>query len=160
MAEPRRSRPHMPGYGISAHDDGLQSWSRFEDRAAQSRNYWIVTVGDDGRPHVMPVWGLWLDGRVYFSTDPSSRKGRNLRARPDVVVHLESGDDVVIIEGAVEPVTDEAAIARFVEAYDAKYRFRPDPGNPAHGVYSVRPRRGFSWLEQDYPKTATRWRWD
>ena len=75
-------------------------------------------------------------------------------------MHLESGDDVVIVEGVAEPVTDPAAVARFVEAYEAKYRFRPDPGNPAHGVYAVRPRRAFSWLEQDYPSTATRWRWE
>lgn len=149
----------MPGYGIKSDTTDLQSWSRFEERAAVSRNYWIATVGDDGRPHVMPVWGLWLDGRVYFSTDPSSRKGRNLRARPDVVVHLESGDDVVIIEGVAEAVTDAMTLARFADAYDAKYQFRPEPGNPAHGVYSVRPRRGFSWLEKNFPGTATRWRW-
>ncbi|TMD12923.1 MAG: pyridoxamine 5'-phosphate oxidase [Chloroflexi bacterium] len=160
MSEPRRDRPHMPGYGIKPEPDGLQSWDRFQDRATGSRNYWVATVGDDGRPHVMPVWGLWLEGLVYFSTDPSSRKGRNLRSRPEVVVHLESGDDVVIVEGVAEPVTDPAAVARFVEAYEAKYRFRPDPGNPAHGVYAVRPRRAFSWLEQDYPSTATRWRWE
>lgn len=54
----------MPGYGIKAGEEGLQSWERFEERARESHNYWIATVGDDGRPHVMPVWGLWLDGRV------------------------------------------------------------------------------------------------
>ena len=73
MSEPRRDRPHMPGYGIKPEPDGLQSWDRFQDRATGSRNYWVATVGDDGRPHVMPVWGLWLEGLVYFSTDPSSR---------------------------------------------------------------------------------------
>jgi pyridoxine/pyridoxamine 5'-phosphate oxidase len=151
----------MPdGYGIKTDEAGLQDWSRFEERMAGSRNYWIATVGQDERPHVMPVWGLWLDGAVLFSTDPSSRKGRNLAARPDVVVHLESGDDVVILEGMVEPVTDARLLERFVEAYDAKYHFRPEPGNPAHGVYAVRPRRGFSWLEKDFPVTATGWRWD
>ena len=47
-----------------------------------SRNYWVCTTRADGRPHAMPVWGLWIDDAVWFSTDPTSIKGRNLRGPP------------------------------------------------------------------------------
>jgi PPOX class probable F420-dependent enzyme len=151
----------MPaGYGIKREDAGMLALDRLDEKLAASRNYWIVSTRPDGRPHAMPVWGIWLEGSVMFSTDPTSRKGRNLSARPDVVVHLESGDDVVIVEGRAETVTDAALRTRFADAYEAKYQFRPDPGNPDHGVYQVRPVRAFSWLEKDFPVTATRWDWE
>jgi general stress protein 26 len=105
----------------------------------------------------MPVWGLWWDGTFYFSSDPSSRKARNLAANPEVVVHLESGDDAVILEGAAERVTDAAVLAEFADRYEAKYQFRPDTSDPEFAFYRVRPRVAFAWLEADFPNTATRW---
>src|SRR4051812_22385567 len=77
--------------------DEMLDWEDARERLAASRNYWVCTTRPDGRPHVAPVWGLWMDDAFYFSTDSASVKGRNLAARPDVVVHLESGDDVVIV---------------------------------------------------------------
>ncbi|HEV2928369.1 MAG TPA: pyridoxamine 5'-phosphate oxidase family protein [Propionibacteriaceae bacterium] len=36
--------------------------------------YWLSTVRPDGRPHVTPLLGIWLDGALYFCTGPSERK--------------------------------------------------------------------------------------
>ncbi|MBI2912263.1 MAG: pyridoxamine 5'-phosphate oxidase family protein, partial [Chloroflexi bacterium] len=120
----------------------------------------VATTRPDGRPHVTPVWGLWLDESFFFSSDPTSRKGRNLASSPEVVVHLESGDDVVILEGIAEVMTDATFLTRFADAYDAKYRFRLDFTKPAYRVYRVRLRAAAAWLEKDFPQTATRWRFD
>jgi hypothetical protein len=73
------------------------------------------------------------------------------------VVHLESGDEVVILEGVLERVTDRPALDRFVEVYDAKYHIRVDVGNPAYGVYRLLPHVIFAWRERDFPGSATRW---
>ncbi len=152
-------RPRMPrGYAIAADREGLLPWSWAEERLTAARNYWLATTRPDGRPHVMPVWGLWLEGTLYFSTARYSRKARNLAARPDAVAHLESGDEAVILEGAVHEVTDAARLARFIDAYEAKYRFRPEPHDVANAVYALRPRVAFAWREQDFPVSATRWR--
>src|SRR6266516_3335808 len=114
MAEPTAGRPRMPdGYGSEQSATGLVPWQTVVERVAAARNYWLATTLPNGRPHAAPVWGLWLDGAFYFSTDPSSRKGRNLAAGPELVVHLESGDDVAILEGTAEPVADRALLARF-----------------------------------------------
>src|SRR3954447_26810544 len=124
-----------PGYGVGAEPSPeLLSWRWVADQLTSARNYWIATARPDGRPHVAPVWGLWLDEAFYFSTDPASRKARNLEANPALVVHLESGDDVVILEGTAERVTDPSLRGRFADAYDAKYQMRPDVG-PAALVY-------------------------
>jgi nitroimidazol reductase NimA-like FMN-containing flavoprotein (pyridoxamine 5'-phosphate oxidase superfamily) len=143
----------MPGYGIqdAQAGDGLLPWSFVSERMAAARNYWVHTTRPDGRPHAAPVWGLWHAERFYFGTGPDSRKGRNLAASPHVVVHLESGDEVVIFEGRVELVEDKALLAALDKAYKEKYGF------PLSGGFRLAPETAFAWREHDFPTSATRW---
>lgn len=150
-------RPNIiPGYGISTDADGMLPWEWVTEWLTSSRNYWIGTTRADGRPHTIPVWGLWLDEAVYFSTDPESWKGRHLAARPDAVIHLESGDEVVICEGTIERVMADGLPAGFVPAYAAKYGHEMDTSDLAFGFYRMRPSRVLAWREQDFPTSATR----
>lgn len=155
----KATRPHMPaGYGLDRSSvNGMISWPRVSEQLAKARNYWIITARPDGQVHAAPVWGLWLDGTFYFSTDPDSRKGRNLAANPNLVVHLESGDDVVILRGAVEQIINPSLLVRYVDSYEKKYRFRPDANDTSAGVYKVKLRVAYAWSEKNFPKSATRW---
>src|SRR5213078_895996 len=76
MRQPRASRPHMHGYGILDADSGkgLLPWTWATERLAKARNYWVSTSRPDGNPHLMPVWGIWLDDAFCFSTGTKSRK--------------------------------------------------------------------------------------
>ena len=152
----------MPrSYGIApATSGGLLPWNSVSEQLARSRNYWVCTTRPDGAPHAAPVWGVWLDDAFYFSTDPASRKGRNLAADPRIVVHLESGDEVVILEGRAARVADPALLERFVAAYAAKYDFRLEASDLASRVYRVQPRTAYAWHEEDFPQSATRWRFE
>ena len=151
-------RPGMPaGYGIAAGADGVVPWAWVEERLTIGRNYWVCTTRDDGRPHAMPVWAVWVDEALLFSTDPTSMKGRNMAARPQIVVHLESGDEVVLLEGTAAPM-DRSRLAGFVEAYDAKYGHRIDTDNAAFGLFQLEPERVLAWREADFPTSATRFR--
>jgi pyridoxine/pyridoxamine 5'-phosphate oxidase len=108
----------------------------------------------------MPLWGVWLDGAFYFGTDRRSRKARNLAANPALVVHLESGDDTVILEGRAQLVSDATLLSRIDDAYLAKYRLRL-LGHPGElGVYRLRPQLAFAWREKDFNRSATRWRFE
>jgi general stress protein 26 len=154
------SRPDMPkGYGLLdvTSGSGLLPWSWVDERMAKSRSYWIATTRPDGRPHVMPVWGIWLDGTFYFGTERHSRKARNLAQNPELVVHLESGDEAVILEGVAEEVTDSALRKRCINASVDKYHYDPGPDNPDSPYYALRMRAAFAWLESDFPGSATRW---
>jgi PPOX class probable F420-dependent enzyme len=133
-------------------------WSLAAAQLTEARNYWIGTVRADGRPHAMPVWGVWLEGRLFFSTGRTSQKGRNLARDPRVVVHLESGDEVVILEGVADVVTDLDQLTRFADAYEVKYHFRPDITDQQNVTYGVHPQVAFGWLEKDFPGGATRWK--
>jgi Pyridoxamine 5'-phosphate oxidase len=91
--------PRMPAlYGVKPRKEYLP-WRHAAEKLASSRNYWICTTRPDGRPHAIPVWGFWIDDALYFGTARSTRKARNLAHNSAAVVHLESGDDVVIVEG-------------------------------------------------------------
>jgi pyridoxine/pyridoxamine 5'-phosphate oxidase len=104
----------------------------------------------------MPVWGLWLDDAIFFSTDPKSYKARNLEARPELVVHLESGDDVVVVEGTATKLSPAEVPDSFVPAYKDKYGLEVDTSNPDFGFYRVAPTKVLAWRETDFPTSATR----
>lgn len=152
--EPSRARPRMQNYGISDQDEGMMSWAWAVEQLTASRNYWICTTRPDGNPHVAPVWGVWLDGALYFGSDDQARKVKNFRHNPRVAMHLESGDDVVILEGQVAEVHDPALLARIGEVYGAKYDLEPEDNA---SFWGFKPESGLTWLEKDFPQTATRW---
>jgi hypothetical protein len=149
-SEPRRSRPDISGYGIPERDEGLLPFSHVEATLRDCRNYWLATVRPDGRPHSVPVWGVWVGGRLHFGGGGRTRKARNLAANPSAVIHTESADVVVILEGVAQEVTDAEHQRTIDDAYEAKYGIRH--GTP---VWELRPRVAFGWTE--YPATVTRW---
>ena len=162
MPEPRATPPQMVGYGAPGDASGaeLLPWSWAVERLEGARNYWICTTRPDGRPHAVPVWGLWLDDAVWFSSSRRSVKARNLARNPAIVVHLESGDEAAIAEGEAAEVVERAKIERLVEPYAAKYDYRPDPDDEGAAWFAVRPRIVHAWRERDFPRSIVRWAFD
>ena len=163
MSEPVADRPFMPGYGVLAADagSGLIPWAEAERRLTVSHDYWCATVRPDGRPHVMPVWGVWLDERVSFSSSLASRKARNLAADPRCTVTTDDALNPVVVEGVAERVVDPEGIAAFVDAVNRKYdadvtvAFQ-DPA--VNGTYAVRPETVIALTHGDFTGSPTRWR--
>jgi Pyridoxamine 5'-phosphate oxidase len=162
MTEPMASRPFMPGYGIVGANEGsgLLPWSWAEERLAASRNYWLATVRPDARPHAMPVWAVWSDGSLWFSSGVGSRKVRNLRTNSSCVATTEHADDPVILEGVAEIVTDLDLVAHFLARSNAKYNvgYGIDFLDPAvNATVRIRPRWVFSLRHGDFTGSPTRW---
>lgn len=155
MKIPNATRPHMPGYGIKPAGEGeLLPWSFVSKRMAEARNYWVASTRPDGGPHAAPVWGLWHAEAFFFSSGGESAKARNLAADPRVVVHLESGDEVVILEGRVVFEGDQSLLKELDGLYKHKYGFGLlGPGQ----VYRLEIGRAMAWRESDFPFSATRW---
>lgn len=159
----KTGRPKMPdGYGVPEKDDTLLPWSYVEERMTPARNYWIVTAGRDGRPAATPVWGVWLDGRLYFDGSPTTRRGRNIRANANTVVHLESGDEVVILEGQttiLDGAPERALAERVAAAYTDKYKefgYSPTPDQwDQGGLFIFTPSVVMGWSQ--FPQNVTRW---
>ena len=145
------------GYAFPTDAADLLDWAHAERRLEQAHSYWLATTSPNGRPHVTPLWGVWMDGALYFDGHPQTRWARNIAANPAVCVHLESGDDVVILDGLAEDVTtDEALGRRIIAAWMAKYgRLAPDPAGS--GMCRMRPRVGRGWSHESL-KDGARWR--
>lgn len=159
MPEPIADRPDMPAGYL---DGAPLPWSWATGQLASARSYWVTTVGSSGRPHVRPVWGVWLDDTVQFST--GARHGENIARDPRVTVNLDSGDDCVIVEGRGESTTDERVRREFVEAYGPKYDWTMTL-DFVDVVHVVHPDVVFGWIVGSigrdaslFGATATRWR--
>jgi pyridoxine/pyridoxamine 5'-phosphate oxidase len=118
-----------------------------------ARGYWLATTRADGSPHAMPLWGVWQDGVFLFDTHPLSQKVKNLTNDPRAVVHLESSEEVVILEGGVEVDEDVDAetFARFRAAFETKY------GRAPVGAFAFTPTVAYAWRNRDYRGSATRY---
>jgi len=111
MPDPIVDRPDFPGgYGVPETLDGLVSWARVEEILRAAKHYWLATTRPDGRPHVVPRCGVWLDGRFWYDGSPRTRHVR--AANASCVLHLESGTEAVIVEGTSGPAeAPEPALA-------------------------------------------------
>ena len=163
MTGPRPDRPHVPGYGIPASTDGLLPWSWAVERLEAAIVYWLATTGADGAPHVIPIWGAWVGCRWYVEGGPT-RWQRNLRENPQLAIHIEIGDEVVIVEGtASEHVAPARPLADAILAGYAKYKAAEDYEASADhwtegGLWELRPVKAFAWSV--FPDDMTRFRFD
>jgi hypothetical protein len=164
MGPTKRDRPLLPeGYGTPDTDEGLLPWSWAVERLEKAANFWFSTTRPDGRPHAMPAWGAWVDGALYFEGSPETRRARNIAVNPEVVIHLESGNEVVIVEGRVEGASppDRPLAERLAAIFAAKYggppwEYRPGPDQwDGGGLWLMRPRLAFGW--SNFPADTTRW---
>lgn len=122
-----------------------QPWEVGRGTVAGAEVYWLVTVRADGRPHVTPLLGIWMDERFHFCTGPSEQKARNLEGNDHCAVltgaNVSDGLDVVV-EGRAVRVTDDGTLRRLAAAYEDKYGsdwvFTVDAGAFRHGDESLR----------------------
>src|SRR5436190_336855 len=146
----KASRPYMPGYGIAPAKGGrgLLPWRWAKERLEKGRTYFIATSGPDGKPHVMPVWGVWFSDAFFFSTGNQSRKARNLALNPMCSIATEIDfqkkpkkgqiKDSIILEGVAELISDRRKLKKFSAIYQDKYVW--DMEGFDEPVYCVRPK--------------------
>ncbi|HZD69650.1 MAG TPA: pyridoxamine 5'-phosphate oxidase family protein [Actinomycetes bacterium] len=171
------SEQNLDGYGAPP-----IPWTRVRERLGQGltqapgtggpdrHTCWLATVRPDGRPHVMPLGVLWVDGAFYFNAGPTTRKARNLAHNPHCVITVATHEFDLVVEGEAAKVTDDAKLQRIADAYAAEgwqptvrdgalyAEFSaPSAGPPPWHVYGVTPATVFA-LGTAEPYGATRWR--
>lgn len=176
--EPKTER-NLDGYGVPP-----IPWTKVRERLEQGMTQapgsggpdrhtcWLATVRPDGRPHVMPLGVLWMDGAFYFNAGATTRKARNLALNPNCVLTIATHDFDLIVEGKATKVIDRATARRIVEAYRAEgWEPRllddevsltadysaPSAGSPPWDIYEVTPETVFAMGTVE-PGGATRWR--
>jgi hypothetical protein len=152
---PKPPIPDRAEYGAGAFETQL-AWTTVSRWLEEARYYWIATTRPAGTPHTVPLWAVWLEERLYFSTSPQTLTARNLDARPVAVVHPESAAEAVIVHGSVEQPSPPS-LGEVAAAYEAKYTSRLDPEDPSMPFFRLTPRRVLAWRAEDIRGTSARW---
>lgn len=139
------------------------TWNEVSGRLAAARTYWLGTTTPSGAPHAAPVWGVVTGETLYLYSERSTVKARNIAADPRVVVHLESGEDVMIVRGAAEDLGAPSLVPSVVAALAAKYtspqdqQYLPGADPDFDVVYAIRPQSAMAWRLDDYAGSQRRW---
>jgi nitroimidazol reductase NimA-like FMN-containing flavoprotein (pyridoxamine 5'-phosphate oxidase superfamily) len=149
--------------------DEAADWSTVSTVLADAELYWLSTVRGDGRPHVTPLVGLWVDDSFVFCTGGDEQKARNLEHSSNVAVttganRWKDGMDVVV-EGAATRLTGGQTLKRIADMYREKYDgewdfdnddevFDPktNPGN----VFRVTPTKIIAFAKSPHGQTTFR----
>jgi len=164
----------MKQKNLDIYGDETIPWSRALEQleAGSAKSFWLATVRPDGRPHVAAVGALWIDGKLYFTSGPATRKGRNLAANPACSISVSLPNLDLVVEGTAAKVTDDATLQRVAERYaaqgwparasdgalTAEYS-APSAGPPPWHLYVVGPMTAFG-VATAAPFGATRWQFE
>jgi nitroimidazol reductase NimA-like FMN-containing flavoprotein (pyridoxamine 5'-phosphate oxidase superfamily) len=150
------------------------SWQQVSDALAAAELYWVTTVRRDGRPHITPLVGIWIDDAFVFCTGPDEQKAHNLDHSSSVAITTgantwNDGLDVVV-EGDAERVKGRDALTKLAEAvrkkYDGDWDFTPvddgfghtDDSGDSHiaFVYRVPPAKVLAFAKSPHGQTTFR----
>lgn len=150
------TRPKFPK-GYVEKPISYLSWDRVAAHITDSKHYWLCSVrpptpeAPAGRPHVVPRWAVFVDGKIYYDGSPETRHSRNLEINPHITVNLESGAEAIILEGtarAADKPSPELA-QKLSAAYKNKYGdmgYAPEPDSwDQGGLFVFTPRQCIAW---------------
>jgi PPOX class probable F420-dependent enzyme len=67
----------------------------------EQRTVVCATNGREGRPHLMPLWYVVRDGRLWSWTYAKSQKIRNLERDPRATLQVEEGVEYEVLRGVM-----------------------------------------------------------
>lgn len=150
MKPTKVTRPNFPP-GYLDNPTSEVPWDYVTQQLTEAKNYWLCSVYPDGRPHVIPRWAVFLDGKIYYDGSPKTRHARNIMENPRISLHLESGDQVVILEGTARPAEKPSPELgrKLAQAYQAKYAphgYAPEPDQwDEGGLYVFTIQQAIAW---------------
>ena len=122
-----------------------ERWRAVEARLGRESTIWIATVRGDDRPHLVPVWYVWLQGKVYLATGTHTQKFINLYGNQSVALALPDPASVIIIEGeahASHHQTVETLADYFYNKYEWDFRYDESAD---WRLIEVTPRKILAW---------------
>ena len=141
-------------------------WDETRHTLEKAELFWISTVRADGRPHMMPLVAVWLDGALHFSTGAIEQKAMNIEQNAHVILmtgcnHWDEGLDVVV-EGDAVQCTDNAFLTRLAQVWatkwDGQWQFEVRDGSFHHNgaialVFSVMPTKILAFAKGTFSHT-------
>lgn len=126
-----------------------------EARLGRLSEIWLATARYDGRPHLSPLWFIWLEEKIYICTGAATQKFVNMRHNQSVALAIPDPIKVVIIEGEAH-VAPRSDIDRLADYFFNKYEwdFRYDD-SAKWQLIEITPLKIMAWGD-GYDEEGTR----
>jgi nitroimidazol reductase NimA-like FMN-containing flavoprotein (pyridoxamine 5'-phosphate oxidase superfamily) len=159
--------------GDSVEPTEPMQWTEAQQRLADAHVYWLATTNPDGRPHVRPVLGVWVDGSLHTTSSPRARKAKNLAANDRCSFSISADNVDIVLEGTASRIGDEDHLQRVANAYKEKYGWpptvedgafnapygAPTAGPPPYHVFAIATNLVYGFgTDEDHAPRSTRWR--
>jgi nitroimidazol reductase NimA-like FMN-containing flavoprotein (pyridoxamine 5'-phosphate oxidase superfamily) len=149
MNTPKITRPKFPK-GYVDHPTSTVTWDWVAAQLTDSKHYWLCSVRSNAKPHVVPRWCVYMDGKIYYDGSPQTIHARNIEKNPHVSLHLESGVEAIILEGTAAPAGKPSSeLGKKLEKAYSKYHemgYAPKANSwNKGGLYVFTPRQCIAW---------------
>jgi nitroimidazol reductase NimA-like FMN-containing flavoprotein (pyridoxamine 5'-phosphate oxidase superfamily) len=97
-----------------------------EEYLDRQRTVRLATASRDGRPHVVPLWFVWVDGFLFMNSTLGNVTIKNLQANAEATGSIDDGDRYeelrgVLVHGTVEFADDDPRLDRVKRSWSQKY---------------------------------------
>ena len=149
MEPTKITRPKFP-QGYVDKPISYLTWDWVAAQLTEAKHYWLCSVRPDGRPHVVPRWCVFVDGKIYYDGSPETRHAINISANPNLSLHLENGWEAVILEGPAKMAGKPSPELgqKLSQAYQKykEYGYTPGPNSwDGGGLFVFIPRQCIAW---------------
>lgn len=112
------------------------------ERLVAADAVWYASVRPDGRPHLAPIWHVWVEDAAWVCTGPTTVRAKNLATSEVVSISLADTASPVIVEGmaAIVETVPDAVVKAFASKYDWNI-----VGYEDYCVIRVEPARMLVW---------------
>ncbi len=115
-----------------------------DPRLLTEKNIWLATVRSDGRPHLVPIWFVWVNEKIYICTEEKSVKIKNLQGNPRASVALENGSQPAIAEGTAR-VLQRPYPADVIAEFKHKYEWDIATDASYNILVEITPAKWLKW---------------
>ena len=125
-------------------------WASVRGELEEAPVYWVATTRPDGRPHVVPRDGIWLDDTWYYGGSPETVHNHNVEKNPAATMHIGDGMKAIIVEGESRFVKPPQEIAeKLAEINNVKYAHYGMNSTPETytkgGTLALKAKRVIAW---------------
>src|ERR1700687_4673895 len=92
VVSPSRDRPRLPKGYIKDTPKGMLTWAAAKKILTTAPYVWLATTGDDGTPHLIQSWAVWVDDVLYFEGSEKTRWAKNLSREPRLACGMQCAD--------------------------------------------------------------------
>ena len=133
VSTPTRDRPRLPKGYIKDTAKGMLVWTAAKKILTTAPYVWLATTDDDGTPHLIQSWAVWIDDVLYFEGSEKTRWAKNLSRDPRLSFGMQLADLAVYGDAVADVVRgpDKKLATKIAKQYAAKYgrsfKYRPKP---------------------------------